>query len=410
MSSIYKRNGYWVYQVYVKDPITGYSRRKYQSLDLPKNLSDKEIEHIKIDLDKKYKDQKVKETLSPSLYLSSSIQLYLSQKEIEVEQNRRSPNTLRTDRNSLNLFEEFFKDHYGDIDIKKITRKHIFRWKEQRYTEVNSPTTISVNMRTVRSFFSYMVKTERLNSNPFEGVDIPTPRRRKEENITETFEKLYGIIKDEIEGGKKGKPKKRVRKPNNEKEGLEWFYDNEWFVHHLWIMLNTGMRGGEVSLMKWKKGKMDVGDDHSRSYVYLSKDLDTITIYFKRRKRELPVPPPVKHSLKHLSKIQKSRKVHSTYLFENLTTGKPHSVTTVGKLFKKLLKGLNKMDKDLKLDEDHTPHSIRHGYISHLIRNGGSIFNVSRIVGHSTEQITEMIYTHTRPSDVSDTMDILYKD
>ncbi len=410
MSSIYKRNGYWVYQVYVKDPITGYVRRKYKSLDLPKNLSKNEIERIKVDLDKEFKDQKVKETLSPSLYLSSSIQLYLSQKEIEVDQNRRSPNTLRTDKNSLSIFEEFIKDHYGDIDIKKITRKHIFRWKEQRYTEVNSPTTISVNMRTVRSFFSYMVKTERITSNPFEGVDIPTPRRRKEENITEIFDKLYGIIKEEIGRRKKGKPRKRERKPNNEKEGLEWFYDNHWFVHHLWIMLNTGMRSGEVSLIKWKKGKMDVGDEHSRSYVYLSNDLDTITIYFKRRKREIPVPPPMMDSLKVLPKIKKIRKNHPTYLFENNLTGKPHSVTTVGKLFKKLIHDLNEKDENLNLDEDHTPHSVRHGYISHLIRNGGSIFNVSRIVGHSTEQITEMIYTHTKPTDVSDTMDILYKD
>jgi integrase len=409
MSSIYKRGGYWVYQVYVRDPITGSSRKVYKSLDLPKNLSKKEIEQIKSDLDKVFREQKVKETLFPSLYLSSSIQLYLDQKRIEVKQNRRSPHTLRTDKNCLNLFENYIKEHYGDIDIKKITRKHIIRWKEQRYTEVNSPTTISVNMRTVRSFFSYMVKTERMTINPFDGVDVPTPRKRKEENITEIFDNLYGIIKKEIGKRKKGKPKKKKRKPNNEKEGLEWFYDNEWFIHHLWIMLNTGMRSGEVSLIKWKKGKMDVGDEHSRSYVYLSKDFNTITIYFKRRKRELPVPPPLKDTLKLLTKIQKSRRNHPTYLFENDKTGKPHSVTTVGKLFKKLLKGLNEKDEDLKLDEDHTPHSIRHGYISHLIRNGGSIFNVSRIVGHSTEQITEMIYTHTRPDDVSDTMDILYK-
>lgn len=410
MSSIYKRNGYWVYQVYVKDPLTGSTRRKYKSLNLPKELSEDDLKNIKRDLDRQFQEEKVRETISPSLYLSSSIKLYIDQKTVEVKQNRRSPHTLRTDEFCLNLFKQYMTNHYGDIDIKKITRKHIVRWREQRYTEVNSPTTISVNMRTVRSFFSYMVKTDRLTSNPFDGVDIPTSRRRRSENINELFDELLIIIKEEVERRKKGKSKRRKRNPNNEKESLDWFYDNVWFVHHLWIMMNTGMRSGEVSIMKWKRGKLDEGDDHSRSYVYLSKDLKTITIYFKRRKRELPVLPPVKDSLELLKKSQKKLKSSPTYLFENKNTGKPHSTTTSGKLFKRLLKDLNKKDEDLKLDVDHTPHSIRHGYISHILRNGGSIFNVSRIVGHSTEQITEMIYTHTRPDDVSDTMGILHQE
>ena len=165
-------------------------------------------------------------------------------------------------------------------------------------------------------------------------------------------------------------------------------------------MLNTGMRSGEVSILKWKQDKGDKGYTHSRSYCYLSDDLSKITVFFKRRKRELPIKQPVLDSLNLIPRVKKDG-TPKKFVFESERTEKPYSVSLFGKLFKKLI-------QHLELDEDHTPHSIRHGYGSYLINNGGTLSQVSIILGHSEKEITEMYYLHSKSTDVSDTMDILY--
>ncbi len=398
MSSIYSRGGYYVYQRYVKNPKTGYNdKRIYVSLG--KNIKPEDIPHLKKQYDEKYARDSVRESISPTLSLSHCKDIYIEQKEKEVEQFRRSINTLRTDRNCLNLFYQFINNHYGDIDVKKISRKHIFRWKETRFTEVESPTTVAVNMRTVRSFFSYLLKTERISENPFDNVEIPKRLRRKEENIPELFSALYEYSRGEVSKPRQKPKKKEKKRPNNKKTDFEWFDDNTWFIHYTWIILNTGMRSGEVSILKWKRGNQDVGDDHSRSYAYISDDGSHFVIYFKRRRREVTIKPPVLESIRILREIKKDNAI---YLFENPFSRDPYTTSTFGKLFKKLL-------THLKLDTDHSPHSLRHGYGSYLLNNGATVYQVSRILGHSTKEITEMYYTHSKHTDVSDAMDILYQ-
>lgn len=399
MSSLYKRGGYWVYQIYVKDPNTGYSKKVYKSLGKDLRPEDKPI--IKKRLDEEYRNKFVKDSIYRPLYLHSTIERYLIQRQKEVDQGRRSPNTYRTDKTSLKVFEEYIKEHYGDIDIKKINKKTIVRWREDRFSDGVSSTTISVNMRTVSSFFSYFVKIDELESNPFIGVEIPTPVKRKEENISDIFQSLYDFTKEQIQKRLDGEVEERITRNHNKKKGLEWFNDNEWFIHYLWIMLNTGMRSGEVSILKWKQDKGDKGYTHSRSYCYLSDDLSKITVFFKRRKRELPIKQPVLDSLNLIPRVKKDG-TPKKFVFESERTEKPYSVSLFGKLFKKLI-------QHLELDEDHTPHSIRHGYGSYLINNGGTLSQVSIILGHSEKEITEMYYLHSKSTDVSDTMDILYK-
>jgi len=230
MSSIYQRGGYWVYQTYVKDPNTGYTKKVYKSLGKDLRPEDKPI--IQKRLDEEYRNRFVKDSIYRPLYLHSTIERYLNQRQKEVDQGRRSPNTYRTDKTSLNVFEEYIKEHYGDIDIKKITKKTIVRWREDRFSDGVSSTTISVNMRTVSSFFSYFVKIDELESNPFTGVEIPTPVKRKEENISDIFQSLYDFTKEQIQKRLDGEVEERITRNHNKKEGLEWFRDNDWFIHY----------------------------------------------------------------------------------------------------------------------------------------------------------------------------------
>jgi integrase len=66
-------------------------------------------------------------------------------------------------------------------------------------------------------------------------------------------------------------------------------------------------------------------------------------------------------------------------------------------MFKKLM-------KDLELNEQYTPHSLRHGFISYLANNGENIYNISKIVGHSITGVTEFIYAHHTPENLTKTI------
>ncbi len=397
MSSIYKRGKYYVYQRYVKNPITGYhDKRIYESLG--KIANRKDVFLIKKQLDAKYARESVQQTIAPILFLSYCKKIYLEQKQKEVDQGRRSLNTLRTDKNSLNIFYNFIYKYYGDIDVKGISHKQIFKWRETRYADGKSPTTIAVNMRTVSSFFSYLVKTERISENPFINVDIPKRQKKDDANIPAFFSAVFKFVKKEVEKRSRATEPLVTKKKKLKKDDFDWFYDNEWFLHYTWVLLNTGMRSGEVSLLKWKQGKLDVGENHSRSYSYISDDESHFVIYFKRRRREITIKPPVRESLIFFQKFQRKNNV---YLFESKRTHRPYSTSTYSKLFKKLI-------EHLELDTELSAHSIRHGYGSYLANNGATVYQVSRILGHSTTEITELFYTHSKHDDVSDTMDILY--
>jgi integrase len=90
-------------------------------------------------------------------------------------------------------------------------------------------------------------------------------------------------------------------------------------------------------------------------------------------------------------------------LKENPISRTPHDHPSMTRMFKSLM-------KDLKLNEQYTPHTIRHGFVSFLANKGETIFNISsKIVGHSVKEVTEFIYAHHTPKNLEKTMSKIIK-
>jgi integrase len=49
------------------------------------------------------------------------------------------------------------------------------------------------------------------------------------------------------------------------------------------------------------------------------------------------------------------------------------------------------------LDPALSPHDLRHTFASRYLANGGDIFKLSRILGHSSVAVTEKTYAHLKP-------------
>ncbi|WP_263787330.1 tyrosine-type recombinase/integrase [Salinibacter grassmerensis] len=59
-----------------------------------------------------------------------------------------------------------------------------------------------------------------------------------------------------------------------------------------------------------------------------------------------------------------------------------------------------------ELSRPYTSPSIRHRAVTHLLRQGVPVYKVGKIVGHSSEKITER-YSHFIPGDLEDAMSLL---
>ena len=92
-----------------------------------------------------------------------------------------------------------------------------------------------------------------------------------------------------------------------------------------------------------------------------------------------------------LDKIQKD-KSSKVYVFEHNKT--QFDNTSFSRPFKEFL-------REIKVDDQYTSHTLRHGKITELLRDDYSISKIGELVGHKTQKITED-YSHLISSDIED--------
>jgi integrase len=380
MSSIYKNGEYWFYQSSIE--IDGRKKRIQKTLKTKDEKVARKRQQI---YDRKYEDLKNPFLNTKELFSQTKTE-YLEYRDKQVKRLSLSKRTYDSDKGALKSFEDFIKSKYGEIYLNEIRKKDIEDYKEKRFDEDKvSVTTLGVNLRHLKSFFSYLKRKDKIEINPMEGVAIETGERREIVPLDEDWKKLYESLAKEMKS----------------KE-----YD--WFKTMVWILVNTGMRMGELRILKWKSGKDDTGRKMAKNYVYLSNDFSKITIYYKRSLRTIPVG----HIKDIFDKIPKSTivykgkkkeiEVQHAYVFENPITRTPHDHPNMTRMFKSFM-------KDLKLNQQYTPHSIRHGFVSYLAKKGENIYNISKIVGHSVKEVTEFIYAHHSTENLEKTISKITK-
>ncbi len=405
MSSIYLKDGWYWLQRYVLNPDTGRKdKRQYKKL----NTRDRNQALLRqADDDKKYVALHEQNALFPMRPLSLCIKEYLDEKEHEISLRKRSINTYRSDEISLGQFKDYIKDAFGDVDVREINKMHILKFKDYRESldSVNSSSTVSLNLRVIRSFLSDCMEKDYIQHHPFENIKIKKSLMREERPIGADFDKIVKIFKAIV---RKPYPKENTKSygKHRKKKKYQWIYDQQWFAYAIFIVLNTGMRIGEVLMIKWKQEKDDIGVGHSYSYAYLSKDMNSLTIHFKRSKRTLPV----KHLKPIFKKIPRTYEiaekdevitVKKTYVFESDRTQGTHHTTTAAKLWKKFV-------VDYELNENWTIHSLRHGVASALLNSGKTHFEVGNVLGHSTLEMIDRYGTATL-SNLEETMAVLHR-
>ncbi|WP_251980726.1 tyrosine-type recombinase/integrase [Salinibacter ruber] len=358
MSSLYRKRGIFYYQGKDED-----GNRFQKSL---RTRDRAEAKEKKEKLDERFA------TETPST-LTKLVEDYLEHRRRKVERDELSDQTVGTDEYVLPRFLEWTKREYGELFADELDRVDLSGYKEERLLDV-SPTTVGKDLRHIQSFLSHIRKRGVISEELLQSVEIPQPRRRDVVPNEREFQALKKWLDEQIEEAEKPK----------------------WIHLLMKLACHTGMRLGEIAILKWERGPEDFGTGHSRNYVYLDCGEKNLTVKFKRKLRVIPVG----HIWSVFEEMRKRRKPSDTFVFTSPASGSHYTVSTLCGKWKTEVK---KVDA---LSRPYTSHSIRHGVVTHLLRQGVPVYKVGKIVGHSSEKITER-YSHFIPDDLEDAMDLL---
>jgi len=223
-----------------------------------------------------------------------------------------------------------------------------------------SKATIARKLATLRSFYKFLVKTNRLSSNPVSAVRTP-----KQEKRLPRFMEYEEI-------------KKLLETPPMD----NWLGARDRAI--LETLYSTGMRVSELVALN-----MDDID-------FLG---EVVHIRGKGKKERIaPISSSALQVIQHYIEFRNKRAQNNSnfdtkVLFVN-KHGKRLSTRSVRR----------KMDKYLKiagLDPAISPHTLRHSFATHMLNNGADLRSVQELLGHQSLSTTQ-IYTHLTTSRLKD--------
>ena len=402
MGSFYKKTDKpndWVFQ-YMEN-----GKKKYKVFSDLGKLSKEQRKKYKRKFEVQYEDVKVRNDegrKEVKFSLSKVIEFHNEERQKKVKRNLLSQNTVNSDKRKLSYFRDYVRSSYGNIGIEKIDDEVLNGYTDYLERSLNggkggSPTTIGNYHKSIQPLMKHSLIKGWIKSNPYESklIELPKPISRSKDDIPTKEESK--ILKDYLIN--------YVDDYMKDKEPFDLIRLTSFF------QITLGCRIGEILMMKWSKGKSDVGEKHSFSYVYLNSTLKILVIHFKRKRRELPLKDIHSNLLRKI----KSDLGSKVYVFENRTMtkkdgkrkGRRHKQSTNTKYentycsrpFKRLLDSLG-------IDNKYTTHCLRHSFVTDLMRKDVSLTKIGLVVGHSSQRITEL-YGHLDTTDMVDVLDLV---
>ena len=233
----------------------------------------------------------------------------------------------------------------GDCLLSTLTPRHLDRYKGKRLNEAVSPVTVNVELRALRSILNVALRWKLIDADPFAGVqlmkvpDMPPVFLTKED-----FQKLGNVVKD------------------------------TWLREVIVFAVLTGMRRGEIVNLRWQ----DI--DLKRKVIFIQSSPMFSTKQGKCR--TIPIGDACYRLL-----VTKSNQSSSEHVFT--FQGGKIAESWLSHRFKHYVRVAG-------LPERLHFHSLRHTFASWLVQDGVSLFEVQKLLGHSSSEMT-MIYSHLLP-------------
>ena len=263
-----------------------------------------------------------------------------------------SPHTIKAYQIDLNQFFEFLineKSEQDPIEIDHVCKEDVRSFLGDLLRMGMNTRTIARKMASLRAFFKYLIRTEKITVNPVTALASPKIEKRLPEFFREDEirDVLRSVTTDSVQGLR-------------DRSILELFY-------------GTGMRLSELINMNTN----DL-DFHAGTVKVLGKG---------GKERIIPVGRNIRQSI--LTYFQNRNEYHpkteNRAMFLN-RFGERISARGVQRVVQRCLK---KVSDKKKL----SPHVLRHTFATHLLDHGADLEAVKELLGHVNLSTTQ-IYTH----------------
>jgi integrase len=255
----------------------------------------------------------------------------------------KSPGTTR----SYSLAARNFIGILSDMPLEQLTSKHVSDFKIRRMQTV-SPASVNVDLAALKAMFTVLMQWEWLVKNPFLNVKLVRIPETETQFLTE--EMIRTVLAS---------------------------MTNEHLKQVVTFAYYTGCRLNEILHIKWG----DIDWANARIIVRNTASFTTKS----RKNRTLPLHPDLGKLLQGISRYGVGE-----YVFCN-KAGEMLRSDTISHQFKRALRQ-NKMSEALHF------HSLRHSFASILVQKGTPIYQVSKLLGHSSVKVTER-YAHLYAED-----------
>ena len=261
-----------------------------------------------------------------------------------------SENSIESYGSDLKSLYSFIKKNHLSDNLKKCDSDVIKKFIYEQ-SKINNPKTQSRRISGIRSFFDYLTFESYIKINPSDLIETPKIGKKLPDNLS-----LNEIIKiiNNID--------------LNHPQGIR----NRAIIETLYA---SGLRVSELINLKL-------------SNLFFKENL--IKVFGKGNKQRLvPLGKFSKKYLKIYIEDQRSKskiiKNHSDTIFLN-RNGHQLSRFMVFAIIKQLAVKSN-------IKKNISPHTLRHSFATHLIKNGADLRTIQKLLGHENIITTE-IYTH----------------
>lgn len=269
---------------------------------------------------------------------------YLDEFIIELKYVKNySANTIASYQNDMMKFLHFLKGA-SPLAVKNETIRDYIKSSSSL-----EPSSLSRNISTLRTFYDFLVRKNLIKTNPMDGIDGPKLRNYLPDVLTE--KEVTDLLEFE--------PKDSFTYRN--RCILELLYSSGLRISELVSLKleNINLNDALIKVMgKGSKERIVPIDDYA---------LDYLNTYIKE------VRP----------KMLKGK--DTSYVFLN-NHGKVLSRQSVFLMVKKRA-------GEIGLKKNISPHTLRHTFATHMLKNGADIRFIQELLGHSDVATTE-IYTH----------------
>ena len=258
-------------------------------------------------------------------------------------------NSIKSYEFDLFQFKNFIIENKIDESPKKCSKSTVKRYLYKNFSNKKTRSQAR-SISALKGFFNYLLFEGKINSSPLNDIESPKIENKLPEVLTEDeIKRLISSVKIDSEFGQRNKA-------------------------IIEVLYGTGIRVSELTELKI-------------SNIFFNENIIKVTGK-GNRERYVPLGKIASIEIKKYLNAREKLKIDSKFS-DILFLNRYGRQLTRSMIFKVI----NDSSKNAGIDKKISPHTLRHSYATHLLKNGADLRTIQLILGHESITTTE-IYTH----------------